>query len=230
MRKPSFRIFKYFIVASVLLLLVASDCSYTLTTEADPPAGGFVLRDDNPESQRTPYSDKVTHEDPVRLEAVPAQGFVFSHWAHNNSEDPVLAFNMGGSKATRTAVFIPDPANIVPEGPPPTVIIDSPTEGIHLPTLTLITFSGSATDVGDGPLTGSSLIWSSNLDGQLGTGETFEHQLSSGAHTITLTATNSVAVPGTASISVTVGDITNRLPDVTIGSLRWTRKFGQVAK
>ncbi len=209
---------KYIFVAAVLLLLIASDCSYELTTEADPPAGGIVLRDDTSGTSPKPYGSKAQHQDSVKLEAVPNPGFVFSHWEHNNSESPVLEFNMRGSKMTRMAVFIPDPANIVPAGPPPTAIIDSPTEGTHLPASTQITFSGSATDVGDGPLTGGSLIWSSNLDGQLGTGESFDRSLSSGAHMITLTATNSVAVSGTASIGVTVGDITNRLPLVTIES------------
>jgi hypothetical protein len=81
-----------------------------------------------------------------------------------------------------------------------------------------VPFSGGATDVEDGPLTGGFLIWSSNLDGQIGTGVTFDRPLTSGAHTLTLTATNSVAVSGTASVRVSVGNVTNRLPEVTIES------------
>jgi len=148
--KPYLRLFKYIFVASVLLLLTAGHCEYSLSTPSEPPEGGIVRRD--------PNSSSIPHEFPVVLTAVPNPGFVFSHWEHNNSESPVLEFNMRGSKMTRMAVFIPDPANIVPAGPPPTAIIDSPTEGTHLPASTQITFSGSATDVGDGPLTGGSLI------------------------------------------------------------------------
>lgn len=204
--KPFFRILKYIFVASVLLLLMADDCNYTLKTSADPPAGGIVLRDDRPDAGTLDEWD-VLHENPIRLEAVPNPGFVFSHWEHNGSDD-----------ATRTAVFIADPDNIVSAGPPPTVTINSPVEGTHFGLADAITFSGGATDVEDGSLTEGFLIWSSNLDGQIGTGVTFDRPLTSGAHTITLTATNSVAISGTASVIVSVGNVTNRMPEVTIDS------------
>jgi hypothetical protein len=208
--KPYLRLFKYIFVASVLLLLTAGHCEYSLSTPSEPPEGGIVRRD--------PNSSSIPHEFPVVLTAVPNPGFVFSHWAHNNSEDPVLEFNMGSSKTTRTAVFIPDPANIVTDGPPPMVSITSPTEGTHFGLTDAIAFRGEATDVEDGSLTEGFLIWPSNLEGQLGVGESFDCTLPSGAHTITLTATDSAAVSSTTTVSITVGDITNRLPDVTIES------------
>jgi hypothetical protein len=55
-----------------------------------------------------------------------------------------------------------------------------------------ITLTGTATDPEDGALTGASLVWTSNLDGTLGTGTSLTtSSLSVGSHTITLTATDS---------------------------------------
>jgi hypothetical protein len=55
-----------------------------------------------------------------------------------------------------------------------------------------ITFSGSGTDEEDGDLNGSSLVWTSDIDGTIGTGTTvITSALSAGDHEITLTATDS---------------------------------------
>ena len=55
-----------------------------------------------------------------------------------------------------------------------------------------ITFSGSGTDEEDGDLNGGSLVWTSNIDGTLGTGATvITSALTAGDHEITLTATDS---------------------------------------
>jgi chitinase len=67
-----------------------------------------------------------------------------------------------------------------------------------------IPFSGQANDPQDGALTGSSLVWTSDLTGALGTGETFNASLTAGTHRITLTATDSDANTGTDSIELIV--------------------------
>lgn len=55
-----------------------------------------------------------------------------------------------------------------------------------------VTLEGSATDPEDGDLAGAALSWSSNVDGDLGTGATLvTTALSEGLHTITLTAADS---------------------------------------
>jgi len=69
---------------------------------------------------------------------------------------------------------------------------------------TSIPFSGTANDPQDGALTGSSLVWTSDLTGALGTGETFNASLTAGTHRITLTATDSDANTGTDSIDLIV--------------------------
>ncbi|MBI4952228.1 MAG: hypothetical protein HY908_09350 [Myxococcales bacterium] len=65
-------------------------------------------------------------------------------------------------------------------------------------------FNGAANDPQDGALTGASLVWTSSLDGQFGTGGPFNYLPSVGTHVITLTATDSDLNEGTASITITM--------------------------
>lgn len=76
-------------------------------------------------------------------------------------------------------------------GQPPQVQINHPgdmemrTAGMVFP------FIGVANDPEDGALSGMSLVWTSNLSGQIGTGTMFNATLPVGTHTVTLTATDS---------------------------------------
>ena len=64
-------------------------------------------------------------------------------------------------------------------------------------------------------MAGGSLVWTSTLDGQIGTGVSFSRSdLSPGTHEITLTATDSDGAAGTASVSITV----NGIPTASITS------------
>lgn len=93
----------------------------------------------------------------------------------------------------------------------PTVAITAPPDGSSFTEGDPINFAGSASDPEDGPLTGASLVWTSDIDGQIGTGESFvRDDLSVGTHTITLTATDSQGAAGSQSIQITVN-----LPDTT---------------
>ena len=85
----------------------------------------------------------------------------------------------------------------------PTVAISAPANGSSYPSGTSVTFSGTANDAQDGPLSGS-IAWTSNLDGSIGTGASVSRILSAGAHTITARATDSGGLSGTATISVTI--------------------------
>ena len=94
--------------------------------------------------------------------------------------------------------------------PPFPVIISSPHNGAHFEVGEEITFTGSAKDFQDGELTGDSLVWTSDQDGQIGEGNTLTRDdLSEGKHKITLTATNSQEEEGTAAITITIGGGTN---------------------
>ena len=95
--------------------------------------------------------------------------------------------------ATRTA---PSP-NSCPNQPP-AVTISSPAANASIDEFQTVTFTGSATDPEDGALTGSALVWTSSIDGALGTGTSFTRDdLSPGDHVITLTATDGEGRAGT---------------------------------
>lgn len=61
-------------------------------------------------------------------------------------------------------------------------------------------FGGVATDAEDGDLDGNDMVWTSDLDGILGTGRDFNEFLSVGTHVITLEATDSDG--NVASVSI----------------------------
>jgi hypothetical protein len=97
---------------------------------------------------------------------------------------------------------------------PPTATITAPADGSSFAAGASVAFSGTGSDPEDGALTGASLVWSTDLDGQIGTGVGFSTTaLSIGVHTITLTATDSNGATGTDQITVTV---TNNPPTATI--------------
>ncbi len=98
----------------------------------------------------------------------------------------------------------------------PVVSISSPVNGASFASGETISFSGSASDTEDGDLT-SSLVWASNLDGQIGTGGAFSTVLSVGTHTITASVADSGGLTGNASITVVVQPATG--DTVTVASL-----------
>ncbi len=68
-----------------------------------------------------------------------------------------------------------------------------------------INFLGRALDLEDGEITGSKLVWSSNIDGIIGRGKVVNHSLDKpGNHTIRLTATDSFGASAFAETTVNV--------------------------
>lgn len=97
----------------------------------------------------------------------------------------------------------------------PTVTIEAPSSGSSYTAGSEIRFEGSALDTQDGALGGESLRWSSNLDGQFGSGSPLDFSsLTQGDHTVTLTAIDSFGLTGTDSISLTVEPSSVNLPPV----------------
>jgi hypothetical protein len=77
-----------------------------------------------------------------------------------------------------------------------------------------VSFSATAIDFEDGDLT-STLVWSSSLDGALGSGGSFvRSDLTIGTHTVTAFAADSAGLPGAALITLTIAP--NQIPVVTI--------------
>jgi hypothetical protein len=87
----------------------------------------------------------------------------------------------------------------------PIVTIDTPKDGDSFKAGDPITFQGSARDANGQSLSDSALIWSSDKDGQIGTGTSFiRNDLSIGTHTITLTATFQNGEVGSASVTIMI--------------------------
>jgi len=107
---------------------------------------------------------------------------------------------------------------------PPTATITSPSDGNFYTPGQSITFSGSGYDAEDGTLNGGSLVWSSSIDGQIGTGTSFtKSDLSVGTHTITLVVTDSKGNSENASINITI----TTPSDLIIQNLRVSPTSGQ---
>ena len=76
-----------------------------------------------------------------------------------------------------------------------------------------ISFAGNATDPEDGVLTGTALVWASNVDGVMGTGGTLTYaSLTVGTHTVTLTGVDSGGLSDSDSITVTINQVQVNLP------------------
>ncbi len=88
---------------------------------------------------------------------------------------------------------------------PSLVQINSPTPNFSQPAANPLILMGTAFDTDDGVLTGAALSWSSNLQGNLGTGSQLSVSLQPGVHTITLTATDSDNNSISTSTIVTIG-------------------------
>jgi hypothetical protein len=100
----------------------------------------------------------------------------------------------------------------------PVISIGSPANGASLKTGTSVTFSGNATDAQDGNLS-SKMTWTSNLQGQIGTGGTFSRtDLMSGTHTITVTVVDSGNLQASATFTINVAATGNTAPIVSITS------------
>lgn len=86
----------------------------------------------------------------------------------------------------------------------PVVAISAPANGTSVVQGTPVTFTGSASDLEDGNLSGS-LVWVSSLQGQIGTGASFTRSdLVVGTHQITASATDSGNLVGSAPVTLQV--------------------------
>jgi hypothetical protein len=94
----------------------------------------------------------------------------------------------------------------------PTAQILKPTNNTIVGIGELVSFEGKGSDPEDGDLAGSSLVWTSNVDGPLGTGKSIQKTLSGDKcntilHTITLEVTDKDGHKATHSIVVVVLDL-----------------------
>ena len=137
------------------------------------------------------------------------------------------------SDGTRS-VFAETPVFSV-AGHAPQVWIESPAAGAVFAEEQGFVLDASGYDIEDGLLAGSALSWASSIDGNLGTGKFVvlsAADLTSGSHTITLTATDSDEMTATASVDITITD-RNMLPiandDEAFGGLQETLQIDVLA-
>ncbi len=122
----------------------------------------------------------------------------------------LVARDSGGNTGTAAVVV-----RVLPQNRPPTVTITTPSTGSTVTAGTSVSFTGTAVDPEDGALMGMALRWSSSRDGALGTGSPFSTAgLSAGAHTISLTATDSGGRTASASVTLTVMMTTMNVPPI----------------
>jgi hypothetical protein len=89
----------------------------------------------------------------------------------------------------------------------PVVTIIEPVNGDKFAVGEKITFKGEATDPQHPNLADNAFVWTSDKDGEIGTGPSFESfDLSEGRHTITLTVTDPDGQVGQSSVTITVGN------------------------
>lgn len=92
------------------------------------------------------------------------------------------------------------------ENQSPSVSISEPASGSRVLQGSSVTFTGSGTDPEDGALPDSSLVWTSDKDGQIGTGTSFStSSLSLGVHVITLKGTDSQGATALVADTINVG-------------------------
>jgi len=87
----------------------------------------------------------------------------------------------------------------------PVVRIESPKNNSKFKLKEEITFKGKVTDLEDGELLGEALIWTSDMDGRIGQGNSFRAVLSEGVHIVILTATDSGNSVARDSIFIIIG-------------------------
>ena len=201
------------------MILAAGDCANALDTDVNPPEGGVILVEGL--QVGSPHTEDINESRNADVEAVPNPGFLFSHWLDSRGEriqgdagtSPAIVVDMSHNE-TRVAVFIPDPDFVLSAL---TALIVSPANDAIFQVIESIAFNGRGDDPEDGALTGDSLVWSSDLDGELGTGETFNLQLSAGDHVISLDITDSEGNTEEESVNIIVGG-QNQPPTAIISS------------
>jgi carboxypeptidase T len=103
----------------------------------------------------------------------------------------------------------------------PSVTITAPADNSSVHMGTAVTTSGAASDFEDGDLS-NSIVWTSDLDGEIATGSGAWAFRSIGTHVVTASVTDSAGVIASDSITVTVNPMPTFLETFEDGAAGWT--------
>ncbi len=116
-----------------------------------------------------------------------------------------VRFRVVASDGIQTALDETDQSITIPNHTPSAVIL-SPAAGLFVEPEGLVVLQGSGFDFEDGTLPDDSLVWDSDKHGQLGIGPSVPiNSLQPGAHTITLTVTDSFGISASSSVEIFIG-------------------------
>jgi hypothetical protein len=145
--------------------------------------------------------------------------------ARGEHDISLIAFKSGSQvKETYMNIFIDDDYRI----PVATIKSPNPNSGKSFDEGDEITFKGTGVDCEDGHLSGESLVWTSDVDLEIGSGESFDSKLSPGSHIITLTATDNDGNSATDQYFIYVGETLIELSSFSASAgsrrvtLQWT--------
>ena len=171
-----------------------SDQTYNWGAEAT-----FIVRTDDIFDGSVPESRIVWNDDKDGPDI--GRGFIFT----THSLSPGLHHIYARITDSQGGVRVTDPITVHIVVQPPHVTITAPINGSEFAADQFINFRGTAFDGAQGDLS-TSAVWS--VDGKaVGIGASlFKYDINSpGAHTVTLSATNSAGATSSASITVTIG-------------------------
>jgi len=138
----------------------------------------------------------------------------------------IIASGGGGSSSSSSDSSSDTTGNDQSDAAPPTVTISSPNNESSYNSGAYINFIGSAKDYEDNIISGANLVWTSSIDGRIGTGNMLElKQLSDGNHEITFRATDRFGSSASASISLSLQQQANTSPSVSISKPSDTETF-----
>jgi hypothetical protein len=147
------------------------------------------------ESNPAGLSGRTDDNGVIVFERVPEQSYTFTV---RREGKPDLVFE---------GIESSEEVQISTKASPPSITISAPESGAALPSGMSLRFIGKGTDIVDGDLPDSTLVWSSDVDGILGKGrDLMVNALSVGVHTISLRGINSGGKEGTNSISIEIQD------------------------
>ena len=86
----------------------------------------------------------------------------------------------------------------------PLALLNHPSDGEVRAAANPIPFIGNARDFEDGLIPDAGMVWTSSIDGMIGTGRTFNRTLSAGTNVVTLRVTDSNGNMATKSITLTI--------------------------